>query len=589
VDAAAKDTIDPVAGQTPTALNPVTDVVDVAATDTVDPTSEDAAETDFAWLVDVEAPDEPDWGEALASEDKEKWLKGARAELRSLEEMEVFQLIPRSSIPPGRKVLRGKFVCRIKRDHLGVPVHHKVRWVAKGFLQVYGRDYTDTTSPTTRLETLCVILHIAACNDWHIEQYDVKTAFLNSVLPEDKIQFLEQPPGFVVPDKPSHVWKLQRSLYGMRQSSHIWNKTLNAAFLSWGFQRADCEWCVYIRCSASATTIVAVHVDDMLAVSSSPAEVEVFCSELESTWQITALGEPKMVVGIAICHDRITKSIWLNQTALIDKIISKFHQTEAKSAPTPMVPGAQLLTPDPQTVLDKREQERLNTLPYRPLIGSLMYVASGSRPDIAFAVSKLSRFVNCYREVHWQAAVCVVRYLKGTRTWELRLGSSDMTPNLLGYNDSDYANDLGPQGQRSVGGYCFTLGSGMVSWSSRRQKTIATSTCAAEYIAVSEAGKELAWIRNLLMELGFDPKGPTKLLCDNSAAVILSSDQLFHKCVKHLDVWYHWIRERVENGDITVNQITSSSNITDILTKALPEPVFVNLRKFLGVLKPIEE
>ena len=116
--------------------------------------SDDADNEDSAWLVDVEAPDAPDWAEALASPDKEKWLEGVHAELRSLEDMQVFQLIPHSAVPPGRKVLRGKFVCRVKRDHLGHPIHHKVRWVAKGFLQVYGRDYTDTTSPTTRLETL---------------------------------------------------------------------------------------------------------------------------------------------------------------------------------------------------------------------------------------------------------------------------------------------------------------------------------------------------------------------------------------------------------------------------------------------------
>ena len=390
--------------------------------------SDDADDEDSAWLVDVEAPDAPDWAEALASPDKEKWLEGARAELRSLEDMQVFQLIPHSAVPPGRKVLHGKFVCRVKRDHLGHPVRHKVRWVVKGFLQVYGRDYTDTTSPTTRLETLRIILHIATCNDWYIEQYDVKTAFLNGVLPKDEVQFLEQPPGFVDPAKSSYVWKLHRSLYGMRQSSRIWNKTLNAAFLSWGFRRANCKWCVYIRRSALATTIVAVHVDDMLAVLSNPTEVAQFCSELESTWQITALGEPKMVVGITLRCDRNTRSICLSQTALIDKIIATHNQSEAKPALTPMVPGAQLLTPDPQTVLDEGEQERLNALPYRPLVGSLMYVTSGSRPDIAFAVSKLSRFVNCYHEVHWQAAIRVVRYLSQSvfhiRTIDLCRGRS---------------------------------------------------------------------------------------------------------------------------------------------------------------------
>ncbi len=123
-----------------------------------------------------------------------------------------------------------------------------------------------------------------------------------------------------------------------------------------------------------------------------------------------------------------------------------------------------------------------------------MYVASGTRPDIAFAISKLSRFLNCYREVHWQAAVRVVHYLKGTRDLVLQLSGASKIPTPLGYSDSDYTNDPGPQGRRSVGGYCFSLGSSMVSWSSKKQKTITDSTCAAEYIAVSEAGKELVWL-----------------------------------------------------------------------------------------------
>jgi hypothetical protein len=264
---------------------------------------------------------------------------------------------------------------------------------------------------------MCVILHIAACNDWRIEQYDVKTAFLNGILPEKEVQFMEQPPGFAVPGKETHVWQLQRGLYGMKQSSRIWNRTLHASFLSWDFTRTECEWCIYLRHTPTGSSIVGIHVDDMLAASSNDAEVTLFCSELESTWQIIALGEPRLVVGIALKRDRETRSIFLShwQTALINKIITTYHQTDASPASTPIIHGMQLLPPDLQTPLDKGEQECLDSLPYWSLVGSLMYVASGTRPDIAFAVSKLSRFLNCYREVHWQAAVHVVRYLKGTR------------------------------------------------------------------------------------------------------------------------------------------------------------------------------
>jgi hypothetical protein len=166
---------------------------------------------------------------------------------------------------------------------------------------------------------------------------------------------------------------------------------------------------------------------------------------------------------------------------------------------------------------------------------------------------------------------------------ELCLGGSSSAPALIGYCDSDYANDPGPEGRRSVAGYCFTLGSGMVSWSSKKQKTLADSTCAAEYMAASEAGRELVWLRTLLHELGFGSSLPTPLLCDNSAAVVLCGDQAFHNRVKHLDVKYHWIRERVENKELIVGRIPSSGNVADILTKALPIPQFTSLRGCLGV------
>ena len=548
-----------------------------------DPSSEEPI-PEIILLVDVEDPDAPTWTEALQSSDHDKWIEGAEAELTGLRDMGVYALVPRSEVPTNRSVLRGRFVCRLKRDEIGNPVHFKVRWVAKGFQQVWGRDFSKTTSPTARLESLRVVLHMAATLNWHLEQYDVKTAFLNGILPEEEVQYMEQPPGFVQPGSESHVWKLLRGLYGMRQSSRIWNRALHSSFLSWGFSRSECEWCVYTRRSDNGdASIVVVHVDDMLAASSNKTEANRFRSELEATWQITALGEPKLVVGIALQREVETKTIRLSQTALIDKVVSIYRQSDAKPATSPMAHGTQLLRPHPNEQLDDVERERLANIPYRSLVGSLMYIASGTRPDIAFAVGKLSRFLDCYREAHWQAAVRVVRYLKDTRMFSLRLGGTSSS--LIGYCDSDYANDPGAEGRRSVAGYCFSLGDGMVSWSSKKQKTIADSTCAAEYMAASEAGRELVWLRTLLRELNFEQSHATPLLCDNSAAVLLCGDQAFHNRVKHLDVKYHWIRERVEKEEMVVGRIPTSGNVADILTKALPGPRFVTLRGCLGVIQ----
>ena len=160
----------------------------------------------------------------------------------------------------------------------------------------------------------------------------------------------------------------------------------------------------------------------------------------------------------------------------------------------------------------------------------------------------------------------------------LKLGESSSVPSLIGYCDSDYANDPSSEGRHSVAGYCFSLGSGMVSWSSKKQKTIANSTCAAEYMAASEAGHELVWIHTLLQKLSFEQTHATPLLCNNSAAVLLCANQAFHNQVKHLDVKYHWIHKHIENGELVVGHISTSGNVADVLIKALPGLWFVTLQ-----------
>jgi len=260
------------------------------------------------------------------------------------------------------------------------------------------------------------------------------------------------------------------------------------SFLSWGFKWAECEWCVYSHHSDDGEiSIIVIHVDDMLAASSSEPEAQRFQTKLEATWQISALGKAKLVVGIALHRDRMSKTIMLSQTTLIDKIVATYGQSDPKPASTPMAHSAQLLKPEPHNTLNESKCECLAHIPYQSLVGSLMYVARGSRPDIMFAVSKLSRFFDCYCEAHWQATVQVVRYLKRTQDFTLQLGGPSAMPSLLGYSDSDYANEPGSEGHRFVGRHCFTLGSGIISWSLRKQNTIANSTCAAKYMAASES------------------------------------------------------------------------------------------------------
>jgi hypothetical protein len=223
-----------------------------------------------------------------------------------------------------------------KCDMNGTMVRNKVRYCVKGYRQVYGHDYTCTTSPTARLESFRAILHVAASRGWDIQQINVKTAFLNADLPPDEYQYTHQLCHFEERGKETWVWMLVKSLYGLKQAGHAWNHHMHNAMVGWGFQRMMCEWCVYIWQNPNGSTIlVAIHVNDMLAAVSIPTANDTFKAQLKSKWAILDLGNMKYYLGIAVVRDPERLTIHLSQTALIDHIIEQFHQIDAYPVATP--------------------------------------------------------------------------------------------------------------------------------------------------------------------------------------------------------------------------------------------------------------
>ena len=319
---------------------------------------------------------------------------------------------------------------------------------------------------------------------------------------------MEQPPGFAHPNKPDWVMQLMKSIYGMKQASHIWNQTFNLTVTKWGFECLPCEWCVYRRHSPMGTIIFAVHVDNIISMASSPKENDRFKSFLKSQWDISSLGPNKFALGIAVTRDHSRRTITLSQTTKINALVDQFHQHNAHPVDTPMVAGLQLQHPDKAILVPPEVSDWANRTPYRSLIGSLLYLSIATRPDIAYAVGRLSSFLDCYQPEHWSAAIRVLRYLKGTRTLGLTLGGASTS--LFSFSDSDYANCVDTS--KSIGGYCFSLGSGVISWSSRKQATVADSSCYAEYMALHNATHEAIFLRQLLQGIHFLPSGPTCML-----------------------------------------------------------------------------
>jgi hypothetical protein len=239
-----------------------------------------------------------------------------------------------------------------------------------------------------------------------------------------------------------------------------------------------------------------------------------------------------------------------------------------------MVQGLQITRPDKTLPIPLDIQTWAERTPYRTLIGKLMYIAIGTRPDIAYAVGRLASVLNCYRLEHWEAAIRVVRYLKGTRLLCLELGGR-FTTQLAGYSDSDYTNCSETSG--SIGGYCFSLGSGAISWCSWKHRTVADSSCYAEYIALHGTAHEAIFLRQLLEGLHFLPSHPTPIFCDNDVASILTMDHMWHPRIKHMRVKFHYIRQQVTDGEVCVERVCSADNIVDILTKSLGRVDFQQL------------
>ena len=289
------------------------------------------------------ATDAPkNWEEARTKPEASEWEMAINNELKSLKDMGVYKLTPRSDLPQGTKVQKGNIILTNKIDEKGDLTRQKARFVFKGYEQRWGIDYTSTTSPTARMESWRILLHIAASLGWDAQQIDIKTAFLYGLLPDDEIQYMEQPRGFEEPGKETWVWQLQRSLYGMKQSGRIWNKMMNEAMLSWGFTRLSCESCIYYQKEESGIIVAAVHVDDFLSIADKLSENERFKSQMQKIWRISSSGEAKYCVGIGVIQDHKKCTISLSQTALIDKIVRQFGQQDSYPTNSPMDPGLKL-------------------------------------------------------------------------------------------------------------------------------------------------------------------------------------------------------------------------------------------------------
>ena len=525
--------------------------------------------TGFAYSSNIpNSYDEPQTIEEIRQrDDYDKWEEAIRVELQAIKDNDTWTLVP---LPKGRKPIGCKWVFLIKRNADGSINRYKARLVAKGYSQVAGVDYTETFAPVAKFASIRVLLAIAAIEGLDIHHMDFITAFLNSEL-EEEIYIL-QPEGYVIAGKEDFVYKLHKALYGLKQSSRAWYKKIAECFREFNFRRCTADYSIFISTTTEDKVIIAIYVDDLLILANNSRILNNIKRRLQERFAMKDLGPATYFLGIQITNNDGT--IKLNQNKYIANILERFNMENCKPASTPTIPGLKL-TKNNDTV-NENPIRRL----YQSMVGALMYVMLGTRPDIAFAVSTLGQHNANPTTQHLQAAKQVLRYLKGTAELSLNFGR---VGGFVGYVDSDWGGSL--DGRKSTTGFAFLLGDGAISWSSKKQATVALSSVEAEYMATTQAGKEAIWLGQLLNELGHpvEQLTPIRLYSDSQGSIDLSNNPVHHTRTKHIDIQHHFIRELIEEKKIDLQYCSTEVMLADIFTKGLSKSKVQQFRKELGL------
>ncbi|KAE8723109.1 Retrovirus-related Pol polyprotein from transposon TNT 1-94 [Hibiscus syriacus] len=461
------------------------------------------------------------YDEAMQVEDSVKWESSMKDEMDSLMSNQTWEL---TELPPGKKALHNKWIYRIKEEHDGSK-RYKARLVVKGFQQKEGIDYNEIFSPVVKLSTIILVLKIVAAENLHLEQ-------------------------------------LKKSLYGLKQAPRQWYKKFDSFMGSSGFTRCQADHCYYIKRFDNSFIILLLYVDDMLVAGSNMQEIINLKQKLSKQFAMKDLGAAKQILGMRIKRDTKSGTLMLSQAEYINKVLSRFNMQDAKPVSTPL--GVHFRLSKEQSPKTEEERAHMVKVPYASAIRSMMYAMVCTIPDIAQAVGAVSRYMNNPGKVHWEAVKWILRYLRGTTNKALCFKGRDTI--LTDYVDADLAGNVDIR--RSTTGYVYTLGGTAMSWVSQLQKIVALSTTEAEYVAVTEANKEMVWLQSFLEELGKKQENNI-LYCDSQSVIHLAKNPSFHSRTKHIQLRYHFIRSLLEDGILKLEKISEAQNPADMLTKTV--------------------
>ena len=441
----------------------------------------------------------------LPKEHLNEWRAACEQELDALNRWHVFDLV---ECPKGQKVIRNHWVFDVKDGR------KRACLVAKGFSQVEGMDCDQVFSPVIHFETVCLIISMAVLENWHMHGLDVRNAYLYSEL--DKEIYMEQPEGFSVPGKASHVLRLQQALYRLKQAGLAWWQALKQSMEELGFTSLASDTGVFYYRGEGSFIVMIIYVDDTIFCRPSKSLVLKLKEAFMKRWETQDLGE--VMEFLRMCITRNSHSIHLDQSAYLKTVLQCCRMQNTKAAATPLPAGYVPKPLEEQTCPERQSR-------FQTVIGSLLYLMLGTQPDIAFAVTKLAQYAVDTSEDHLSKVLYICCYLIGTQHYCLTYdGASGQ--GISACTDSDWASD--PLDRQSQSGYFIKMAKGLISWTSRAQKTVVLSSTEAEYMALSNCSHQVVWMHTLLGELSYHLS--TIPICrDNQGSIFITSNLVTEK------------------------------------------------------------
>ena len=466
---------------------------------------------------------------AMARSNAAQWAEAFMEEMAAHECNSTWELV---DCPPGVHVVDNRWVL------------NKARLVARGLTQRPGVDYFKTYAPTAPPPAVHTTFPLAAALGLPLRSIDISNAFLNGDIDADI--YMRQPEGFALGGR-NKVCKLQKGIYGTKQGARAWQVKLCQILVDeLRFRAIYSAGSVFVYRNGNELVLLPFHVDDSTFAGSSDELNTKLITRLSQFFKLCDLGTTEFVLGIAVKQDLIAGRIELSQRQYIIKILERFAMSGCGSVTTPMTPGLSLSRADlPQT---DEEYAEMADVPYGNAVGALLYLATSTQPDISFTVATLCRFIANPGIKHWNAVKHLFCYLQGMKDARLVYRHDLFDPRgiFTAYCDADNAGNV--DNGCSTGGYALLITGAAVSWSSRLQTITALSTTEAEYVSAVDAGKEVAWMRQLLDEFGFTLPGPLTLAMDNQSAISVAKNPEHHGCMKHLDLRFYWLHDAVADG-----------------------------------------